>query len=269
MVAFASIELVVVGAPQLCAQTKSTDPMSFEVASIKLDKSASPLPGMHFPPGRFIATTTAAGLIAFAYNLKSADQLSQGPGWIRTELFDIEAKFGSTLPPTEQGEIPLGRRVDQARPMVQALLAERFKLKVSHETKVLPVYLLILARNGRTITEDDSHPEIAAVSMNGAGKLSATSAAFNTFSNLLSKMPELEGRLVLDETGLHGNYTFTLHWTPQDLGAEGTHDEPLAVDSSGPSLFTALQEQLGLKLESSKSPQDVIAIDYIEPPSPN
>jgi uncharacterized protein (TIGR03435 family) len=155
--------------------------------------------------------------------------------------------------------------------MVQSLLADRFKLKVSHETKLLPVYLLVLAKNGPKFAEDNSHPEIGAVGLNGPGNISATSAAFSVFSSVLSKMPELQGRLVLDQTGLHGNYTFTLHWTAENLAATGAqpHDSAPAPDASGPSLFTALQEQLGLKLETSKSLQDSVVIDSIEQPSQN
>lgn len=271
VVAIAGIAVVAVNASRLRAQAKSMESTSFEVASIKLDKSTSQLPGMHFPLGRFVATTKAIGLIAFAYSLNNTDQVLGGPDWIRTELFDIDAKVASTLAPSEQEKIPLGRRVDQARPMVQSLLADRFELKVGHETKVLPVYLLVVAKNGPKFAEDNSHPEISAVSMHGAGNLAATSAAFSVFSDVLSRMPELEGRVVLDKTGLHGNYSFTLQWTPENLAAGDvqSRDNSLASESSGPSLFTALQEQLGLKLETSKSPQDAVVIDHIEQPSGN
>lgn len=255
-----------------CIAAQSTAPSSpsFEVASIKLDNSASPVPGVHFPLGRFVATTNAVTLIAFAYDLKNpAAQISGGPNWIRTELFDIDAKVEST--PTEQEKTPLGQRVDQARPMVEALLAGRFKLKVSHQTKMLPVYVLVLAKNGPKFAEDNSHPEIGAVSLHGPGSLSATSTPFGVFSSVLSRMPELEGRLVMDKTGLRGNYTFTLKWTPENLasGHAQSRENTGALDSSGPSLFTALQEQLGLKLENSQSPQDVVVVEHIEQPTPN
>jgi bla regulator protein blaR1 len=155
--------------------------------------------------------------------------------------------------------------------MARSLLAERFEIKVSHETKGLPVFALVLAKNGPKFAEDNAHPEIGAVSFGGPGKLSATSAPFSIFASVLSRMPELEGRLVLDKTGLRGNYTFMLKWTPENLSARGgqSADNVPSSDLSGLSLFTALQEQMGLKLESTKVPVDTIVIDHIEQPSTN
>jgi uncharacterized protein (TIGR03435 family) len=155
--------------------------------------------------------------------------------------------------------------------MLQSLLADRFKLRVRYETKELPVYVLVLAKNGPKFNEDNTHPEIGAVSARGPGKLDATSSDFSTFADVLSIQPELGGRTVLDKTGLQGHYSFTFQWTPEKSVAGGGQSGHTASTSepSGSSLFTALQEQLGLKMELQKAPVDVLVIDSIEMPSEN
>ena len=152
-----------------------------------------------------------------------------------------------------------------------ALLADRFKLKISHETKELPAYALVLAKSGPKFAEDNAHPEIGGVSAHGPGKLSATSSSMSIFTWVLSGMPELGGRFVLDKTGLQRNYTFTLQWTPENLATNGVQSAASmsSSDAAVPSIFTAIQEQLGLRLESVKAPVNTILIKDIEQPSEN
>jgi len=170
--------------------------------------------------------------------------------------------------------------------MLQALLADRFNLKVSHQTKDLPVYALVVAKSGPKLTPTEVPPPAAdgasaptkgfrGIRMMGPGQLSATNINIELLADILSGQPEL-GRLVIDETGLKGNYDWTLKWTPDQSaqmskGAEDAHataDAP-PLDSSGPSIFTALEEQLGLKLEAKKGPVETLVIESIEKASEN
>jgi uncharacterized protein (TIGR03435 family) len=180
----------------------------------------------------------------------------------------------------------------QVRKMLQALLADRFKLALSHETKDLPVYALQVAKNGPKFHEStfkpperppDSPPPplgqgtrpMQGIRMNGRGELTVTYVDLPMFANMLSR---IVGRIVVDKTGLTGKYDFTLKWTPEEgqgpmmPGGRGTGPDgaaPAPAESSGPSIFTALQEQLGLKLDSEKAPTDVLVIQHVERPSEN
>ena len=157
--------------------------------------------------------------------------------------------------------------------LLQSLLAHRFALKVSHQTKELPVYALVVAKGGPKFQQaksDDKGPDVDL----GAGQLTFQACPMAIVVTVMSNMMH---RTVLDQTGLKGNYDFTVQWRKDQTmsgmprepvgGVSGPDDAPL--DSSGPSFFTALREQLGLKLESTKGPVDVIVVDHIERPSEN
>jgi uncharacterized protein (TIGR03435 family) len=170
---------------------------------------------------------------------------------------------------------------NQIRLMVQELLADRFKLKVSHETKELPVYALVVAKGGLKMKEESpaTTPDAAAhprtfLQFMGPGQFRGTNIGVGLLADVLSRQPEL-GKLVIDETGLKGNYDWTLKWTPEQSdpmfkrpnGAPPPNAPP--PDTSGPSIFAALEEQLGLKLEPKKGPVETLVIDRIEKPSEN
>ncbi len=270
--------LGLIRAPQFSAQkTQAADvPLpSFEVASVKLNKSRTPLPGIHFFEDRFNATMSARGLIAWAYGLKgnplTSDQLSGGPDWINVELYEVNGKIEDSLIVGEWKKLSWDQQRNQVMLMLRSLLADRFKLRVRHETKELPVYALVLDKKGPKFAEDNAHPEIGGVSARGRGKFEATSSDFATFVSILSMQPELGGRTVLDKTGLQGHYSFTFQWTPENLTTSGGQSAASASssESSGPSLFAALREQLGLRLESIKAPVDTIVIEHIERPTEN
>jgi uncharacterized protein (TIGR03435 family) len=163
---------------------------------------------------------------------------------------------------------------------VQSLLAERFNLKVSHSSKELPIYALVVAKNGPKLTKSaDAPPGPGAPGGPGArrmmsfqmGELTATGISM---SMLADRIAREVGRNVVDKTGLEGRYDFTLHWTSdrQALSAgpaDGGPGPAPSANSSGPSIFTALQEQLGLKLESQKGPVETLTIESVEKPSEN
>jgi bla regulator protein BlaR1 len=261
-----------VNTPQIRAQTETTSGASvpsFEVVSIKLNRSGDDKFRLGTAAGRFTTTgTTTKALIAWAFNVKNF-QLTGGPGWINSEKYDIDAKIEDSLA-NELQKLTPDQRGDQIRLMVQSLLADRFKLKVNHATKELPVYALVVAKNGPKVTESQEYRGM--MRMSARGQLTATGIPIRYLTDAISR--ELD-RVVLDQTGLKGNYDFTLQWTPEiptpagaGDGSQGTPNTPLS-NSSAPSLFTALQEQLGLRLESTKGPVQTLVIDHIEEPSAN
>ena len=160
-----------VDAPRVRAQqANDAARLSFEVASIKLNRSPRPLGGRHILGDRFDATASAMGLIAAAYGHNrvplSQDQVSGGPGWIKSEIFDIDAKVGDSLVEHEWKKISFDQQWGQVMLMLQSLLADRFKLRVNHETKALPVYALVLAKNGPKFAEDESDPDMGGIISN-------------------------------------------------------------------------------------------------------
>jgi uncharacterized protein (TIGR03435 family) len=164
-----------------------------------------------------------------------------GPDWLETERFDITAKL-----PAAEGSSR------QVALMLQALLADRFKMAIHRETKVLPVYALVAGRSGPKLKSSESDSGISSNSNRTSLHVTAK-ATMQRFAEFLS---EEVGRPVIDRTGLTGPYDFTIDWAV---------DNAIANDSpAGPSIFTALQEQLGLKLDSTKGPVEIIVVDHAD-----
>jgi bla regulator protein BlaR1 len=246
----------------------------FEVASIKPNKSGEPNVSLMFTPNGFHATNAPLReVIQLAYQVQEF-QLSGGPPWINSERYDIVAKVDSSA--TEKvNQLDM----DQHRAMLRPLLEDRFQLKVHQETKELPVYALVVGKNGPKLHEakpNDTYldgikdPDGVArpgLMRMGPGGLTAQGLPMATIVRLLSQQ---FGRTVVDKTGLTGNYDIKLQWTPDSGPASmmGPDSKP-TPDTAGPSIFTAIQEQLGLKLESQKGPVEVLVIDSAERPSAN
>ena len=229
---------------------------AFEAASIKPSKPGGRGRSMLTDPsGRFTAeNATARELITFAYNVR-AFQVSGGPGWIDADHYDIVAK----------PEAKAGR--GQIYPMAQALLADRFKLNLHRETKDLPVYTLVIAKGGPKFKEakPDADRPMNGI-QGGRGEMTGLGADMGLFARRLAV---LTGRTVVDRTGLTGKYDFKLQWTPDTSQGMRSPEEPPSDNTPGPSIFSAIQEQLGLKLEASKGPVEILVIDHIEKPSAN
>lgn len=248
------------------AQTQKTP--SFEVASIKPgDPAVRNVRIQIAPGGRFIASNVNLKfLIQYAYGVRDF-QISGAPGWGSSDRYEISAK-------PEDGE---NTTQDQLKQMMQGLLAERFKLTLHRETKESAVYALVVAKNGTKLQESASEPRGQGqrqMMRMGRGLISAQQIPMSTLATQLS---QALGRSVIDETGLKGNYDVKLEWTPDTSERRGMGDgdprpsseAPPAPDPAGPSLFTALQEQLGLKLEGRKGPVEILVIDHVEKPSEN
>jgi len=259
----------------------------YEVASIKPNKSGDNMVRMMLKPDGFTATGgTLQMLIQTAYEVQDF-QIAGAPGWLNSERYDVEAKMDASTA-GDVGKLAREQGLLERQLMIQALLADRFKLTLHRETKELPVYALVIAKNGPRLHEGkpgDTYPngfngpdgKLGAGMMFMSGRGGPVTAQGVPLANLVRLLSRQLGRTVLDETGLMGNYDFTLQWTPDESqgpmfkGAEGGPAPASAPppDSSGPSIFTALQEQLGLKLESRKGPVEILVIDHAEKPSAN
>jgi uncharacterized protein (TIGR03435 family) len=220
-----------------------------------------------FRPGTCsFARTTLDEIIAEAYAIPRADVdrlIVGGPSWLREDRFDIEARADS---PRTRADL---------RRMLQALLADRFGLRVHRETREFDGFALQTVEGPHKLrTADDSTPT---GTRSTAGTVTATAVPMAQFARLLDQRL---AKPVVDQTGLSGRYTFTLAWTPADdevflppgaatAGLLALLPPQPARDRSGPSLFTALQEQLGLRLRAQKVPIEVLAIDALSHPTPN
>jgi bla regulator protein BlaR1 len=250
----------------LPAQTSSdTARLEFDVASVKPadPDSQRTFIGMQ-AGGRFTASASLRALIGFAYQMRSY-QISGGPRWLDTANYSVEGRpqEGISMPPGPEG-------IRVLIPMVQSLLADRFKLVVHRETKEGQIYNLVLAKDGAKLKESENKPgRFRGVGNGGPGQLTGTSAPLGVLAVVLS---ERIGRTVIDKTGLTGTYDFELKWSPdpgQSAAGLPAGISNQASDPNGPSIFTAIQEQLGLKLESARAPVDVLVVDQAEKPSEN
>jgi uncharacterized protein (TIGR03435 family) len=225
----------------------SEKPAKFEVASVK-PAAAEGFFTMNFLPGGGISARnmTVHNLLRNAYGLQDY-QISGGPGWIDSAGFDIQARAAAS--PSEPTR-------EQVRGMMQALLADRFHLVVHREIRQLPIYTLAVGKGGPRLqaADIDLGPPKSMI-----GQMVVRRMSMTTLGDILAF--DLK-RPVKDETGLEGEFAFKLEWTP-GLG------ESDSGPSSRPSLFTAVKEQLGLKLESAKGPIDVLVIDSVEKPTEN
>jgi len=247
----------------LRAQTLPPPPKyKFEVASIRPgDPNSRQVRIMPGPQGGLrTENTTALELIRFAYDLRPF-QVTGGPAWIRDEKYNITGTpdQAEELPGPGMSREKFESQFNRQRQRVQALLAERFGLVLRAETREMPAYAMTLAKGGHKLSEssDGAKPVNMRVGrgvMNGAG---------TTVKMLTNSLSQVVGRTVIDETGLKGAYDFKLEWTPDGPEGGGPSGE------TGPSIFAAIQEQLGLKLESKRAPVPLLIIEKIDKPSEN
>jgi uncharacterized protein (TIGR03435 family) len=231
-----------------CAFGQTTLP-EFETASVKANTS-----GNGSSPGSTSSVNTAKGRIEFtnvtlrqlierAYSLRPF-QLA-GPVWLGNVGVDIVAKY------------PAETTNEQRTLMLQALLAERFHLAIHRESKEMSAYALVVAKNGPKLTEVQ---QSATATSNGRGRFQDRAISMAGLADQLAR--ELE-RPVVDKTGLTAVYDLKLEWTPDDQPA-GKSDGAPGAPPLGPSIFTALQEQLGLKLQTQKAPVEIVVVDHVD-----
>jgi uncharacterized protein (TIGR03435 family) len=268
-------------AQQPPAQPPDPPAASFEVASVKANKSGDVGGTLRRQPGGRIngVNLPLRTLITFAYQLQPF-QLAGAPDWTATDRFDIVAKIeGDPLP-----RLP-GSEPDALMLATRTLLADRFKLKVHRETRQLDIYALVTARpdgrpgpNLKPSTQDCAG--FAAAGRQGAppqgppGSPQGFCGMFGTpgvlrfggfpLSTFAAGLAGQAGRYVVDRTSLPGNWEFELTYAPEQRGPRPPGVDLPPTDTNAPSLFTALQEQLGLKLEAAKGPVEVLVVDNVE-----
>jgi uncharacterized protein (TIGR03435 family) len=240
-----SILLVI---PSLFVHAQQDREPAFDVTSVKANTSGSVSvggPGDRFSKGQFHTTNIPLRLlIRQSFQLFQADDIIGGPSWLDTDRWDITGK-------TESATATM-------LPMIRTLLRDRFKLASHFEKRELPVYALVVAstdgRLGPALHATTEPPNFR----QGIGSLTGR-APLNVLVATLSSATQ---RHVVDRTGLRGTYEMNVHWTPMNLPSGVVPDAP-----DSPSVFTAVQEQLGLKLESTTAPVDVLVIDKVEKPT--
>lgn len=257
---------------QTVAQTiaPSASAPSFEVASVRQNQNPNPRWNMYFTPDGVHATdVTLRWALDEAYGVTDDSLWSGGPAWLDKARFDIEAKYDVAKDPNLTRE--------QRQAMLQQLLADRFKLSVHHESKEFPLYALVVTRDGPKFEETKpadlrKSPVAGVLCMHkghGRGAIEMQGCTMTQFANSLSDNGGNDlGRRVVDQTGLNGYYTIALQWAPVDARSPSSADLNVP-ESSGPSIFTAVKEQLGLGLKPIKGPLDTIVIDHAEMPTEN
>jgi uncharacterized protein (TIGR03435 family) len=277
--------LVLFAAPVLLhGQAPEQKPLTFEVASVKANTSGGFAKEIGpAPDGHFHATNVPPrDLIAYAYGISqdsTSNRIVGAPKLVDDERYDVNAKVTGAWTP------------DQMREMVRAMLMDRFKLAAHRETREMPMYALVVAsenaprlrrshvdqaaceaRRAAIQRREPVPPPVAgAPPICGSGRTNPGTITAIGFSieSLSSSLGRFVGRVVTNKTNLTGLWDFDLTWTPEQATQLAPGAPPIAIDPNGPSIFTALQEQLGLKLDSTKGPVDVLVIDHVERPTPD
>jgi uncharacterized protein (TIGR03435 family) len=257
-------------------QDNSSGPdATFEVATIKpADPDAAAVSFTQSSDSILIRHASLRDLIQFGWGLKNVDQVEQGPAWDRTNYYDVSAKI-SDSDAAALKNLDREARFEARRRMLQALVIDRFHVQATSTSQIRPVYALVVARGGPRLTK--SAPSTAGA--NDASSASHPSLRFREdhliaqcysmaiFAEWLSSQPAVDRRIVVDQTGLTGNYDFSLDgWYARE---ERPLDPVNPEQDQGKSLFAVLEQQLGLKLVPAKAPVPVVIVEHAEPPPPN
>jgi uncharacterized protein (TIGR03435 family) len=229
---------------------------TFAVATIRLHDPTSFHQGFQTSGNRFtIQNESVQSLIAFAYAVER-HQIAGAPDWLRTTAFDI----------TGRADIEGEPSLPQMQEMIQKLLADRFALRFHREQRVLPVYAIRIAKGGPKLppaAHPTAQPDQQGQSHAGTFTQTYTSV---TIADFILGMQFMLDRPLVDQTGLTGRYDFTFSYTPNETAATSPN---ATSPNAAPGIFTALPEQLGLKLEATKAPTQTLVIDHVAQPTPN
>jgi uncharacterized protein (TIGR03435 family) len=249
------LSIAIAASPALHAQTSANPSPVFDVAAIRQTLTVRGRPRIISSPfdGNFTATNATLKLILeYAYGLPQT-QVIGGPDWLNSNRFDIQAKTSGSVS-DHLHNLPYDKGKLQKQQMLRTLLADRFKLEAHQETRELPVFALVVAKNGPKLDKADEGPPIV---RGWEGHLTVEGGD-NTLATFAAELSKRVHRIVLDQTGIKGRYSIDLDWS-----------EDNDIDDDSPSLFTAIREQLGLRLQSQKALVPVLIIDHIEMPSAN
>jgi len=241
----------------IVAAVMSCQAQSFEAASVKLNRSGGG-ERWHREAGRLaVENLTLRDLVRYAYDIHD-NQISGGPTWFDTDRWDIVATAGREISEAER------------RRMLQALLKDRFQMTIRHEMKELPVYALVVAKNGPKLKANtDGVPEEIELDVNEKG-FSLFIGQNVPVSSIVEILVDPTGRIVVDRTGIAGGFDFKLEWMPDAAHMPLINgSRPPEGSAEGASIFTAVQEQLGLKLESTKAPVETLLIERAEKATEN
>ena len=250
------------------SETAANSPV-FDVAAIRQNNSDHTARShIYYSPGdgSFRAINVPMKmLLEFAFGLPETRILG-GPDWLGSIKFDIDAKADSSVD-ARMSTLSSDDARQEKQKMVRALLADRFKLIDHMETRELPIYVLVPAKGGSKLQPSKSN----GTTVDSWNNKIDVRGGDNTVTLLAEELSKRLGRVVVDKTGIQGRYDILLNWTPDDGAAPAANGGggSTAATDSGPSIFTAIQEQLGLKLGSQKGPVQVLVIDSIDMPSAN
>jgi uncharacterized protein (TIGR03435 family) len=222
----------------------------FEVASVK------PSPGgadvrVRRDPGRLdITSMSLKALVRYAYDVRDV-QIAGGPAWFDADRWDVSATAGREV--TD----------DERRKMLQALLTERFKMTIRREMKDLPVYALVVGKNGSKL-EPNTEGKPERIMLEARSGLVTMIGQDVTTRRIADVLYGQVGRIVIDRTEMGGKFDYKLVWVPDATNMPSINGTKMEASTEGPSIFTAVQEQLGLKLESTKGPVEILVIDRAE-----
>lgn len=238
---------IIAAVASLAAQAPPVQPLT--TVSIKRNLSGSPNSNMDMRPGGLFATNVTLRQMVRNINRLQESQVVGGPDWTATDRWDIVAVADTDV--TEA----------QAVQLLKQLLVQRFSLKTHTEKRDAPVYVLVIARPDGALGPELRRSTVDCPTAGGlcgdGGGPGVMRVVGRPIANVLRRFEQASGRIVIDRTGLNGAYDFTLNWRPDDAPD---------VNADQPSLFTAVEEQLGLRLRPDRTPMDVIVIDSAEPP---
>ncbi|MEO8098344.1 MAG: TIGR03435 family protein [Acidobacteriota bacterium] len=237
-------------------------PPKFEVATIKPSPPNQTACGMNPAPGgeRYVAACLPLRMVIWVAHWVKPTQVIGGPAWLDTDAYDI---VGLASRPSN---------IDELHLMMQSLLTDRFGLRFHHETKEMPVYVLTLDRNGpkNLKQQEPANGSDLKIDYERDGLRRKWNAKFAPIAFFAWRLSQFMDRPIIDQTGLKGNYTFDLAFSDEPpLRALGNTDAPPSVEATGATIFEALRDQLGLKLERRTGPVDVIVIDQAQRPTEN
>lgn len=245
--------------------------LEYEVASFKVNKEGSASSSWsNGGDALTVRNVSLLNMVINAYGVKPF-QVSGAPSWLDSERYDVDAKMDEATADTLK-KLPQKERAEAVRLMMQKLFEQRLNLAVRHDTKELPVYFLVIGKNGAKLREMKPDEKGGSTHTSSRGGIFTMNAQGVQLANLVGVLSNNLGRIVIDKTGLTDRYDFDLNWTSDEhvvqmpTGGDGAAP---ASDASGPSIVTAIQEQLGLKLESGKGPVEIIVIERVERPSDN
>jgi uncharacterized protein (TIGR03435 family) len=247
--------------PKIPPLAANADP-SFEVATIKPSKPDDQrkafivTPDMHFQ----IINQPLSSILSFAYGIQ-VKQLVGLPAWADEDKYDIDAKPDAEGAPSNK----------QWRSMLQKLIVERFQFTFHRDKKEMSVYVLSVAKSGSKLTKSEGDPNgLPGLGFSALGDLHVRNANMGDFCDLMQNA--VLDRPVIDQSGVTGRFNFELKWTPDDsqfAGMGAKVPPPTDAADAPPNLYTAIQEQIGLKLDATKAPADVLIIEHVEKPSAN